>query len=235
MLRPARPHEDADRPDGQGAREESGLHPMSRRCLVPALVPASWRWRPRRRSPARAAARGHRRHSRRSRRVHGHPASRRARRRARRVVGRARRGSSRPATTPTAARTCGRSWTCCGRSNGQRAQARGRVDVLLGNHEVMNLLGIYRDVNPAVYASFADRKSESRRERAYDGSRRLRIGARAASARLRRSTTSATATRGWRPGRPVSSSTPPRWRPDGAYGRWLREKPIALDAWTEPS
>lgn len=36
----------------------------------------------------------------------------------------------------------------------QAAAARGRVHVLLGNHEIMNMLGETRDVTPEIFASF---------------------------------------------------------------------------------
>ena len=52
-------------------------------------------------------------------------------------------------------------------------RAGGRVESLLGNHEAMNLLHEFRDVSPAVYASFADARSESRRQRAFDDYVRL--------------------------------------------------------------
>jgi calcineurin-like phosphoesterase family protein len=51
---------------------------------------------------------------------------------------------------------------------GQAKAAGGRVVVLLGNHEVMNLIGDLHDVTPAIYQSFADAQSEKRREAAYD-------------------------------------------------------------------
>jgi len=47
-------------------------------------------------------------------------------------------------------------------------QAGGRVVSLLGNHEVMNIMGDLRYVAPANYASFADRKSEERQKGAYE-------------------------------------------------------------------
>ena len=43
----------------------------------------------------------------------------------------------------------------------------GRVVTLLGNHEVMVMLGDFADVTPAICAPFADRRSEDRRERAW--------------------------------------------------------------------
>lgn len=46
-------------------------------------------------------------------------------------------------------------------------RSRGRVIVLLGNHEVMNFAGILQDLNPAAYAAFADRRSERRRTAGY--------------------------------------------------------------------
>lgn len=47
-------------------------------------------------------------------------------------------------------------------------QAGGRVVSLLGNHEMMNIMGDLRYVAPANYASFADGKSEERQKAAYE-------------------------------------------------------------------
>ncbi len=49
----------------------------------------------------------------------------------------------------------------------EAAAAGGKVIVLLGNHEGMNLVGFFRDVNPDLYATFVDKKSEKRRKAAY--------------------------------------------------------------------
>ena len=46
-------------------------------------------------------------------------------------------------------------------------QAGGRVVGLLGNHEVMNIMGDLRYVTPVNYASFADSNSEKRQKAAY--------------------------------------------------------------------
>jgi hypothetical protein len=51
---------------------------------------------------------------------------------------------------------------------GQAEAAGGRVVVLLGNHEVMNLLDSFRDFSPAAYAAFADARSEERRSEAWE-------------------------------------------------------------------
>ena len=47
-------------------------------------------------------------------------------------------------------------------------RAGGRVEALLGNHEIMNLIGEFRDVSPATYAAFSDQRSADRQKRAYD-------------------------------------------------------------------
>ena len=49
----------------------------------------------------------------------------------------------------------------------EASQAGGRVVSLLGNHEMMNIMGDLRYVTPANYASFADGNSESRQKSAY--------------------------------------------------------------------
>jgi hypothetical protein len=49
----------------------------------------------------------------------------------------------------------------------EAATAGGEVRILLGNHEVMNILGDLRYVPAEAYASFADSESENRRKAAY--------------------------------------------------------------------
>jgi hypothetical protein len=106
--------------------------------------------------------------------------------------------------------------------------AGGQVVVLLGNHEAMNLIGFYRDVNPEVYAEFADDRSEKRRKEGYKNFRKY-----------------------WQERAAAENAAPPdfnyevkaRWMetyppgyleyiealgPDGVYGRWLRTLPVAV-------
>jgi hypothetical protein len=111
----------------------------------------------------------------------------------------------------------------------QSAAAGGRLVVLIGNHEVMNMVGDHRDVTPAIYATFADEKSAQRREAAYEVYLKF-CAARAAPFQ------------GSPPRlyQPVSKSDwmdahPPGaleyWEalgPRGRYGRWLRTKSTVL-------
>ena len=52
--------------------------------------------------------------------------------------------------------------------DGEAKRAGGRVIVLLGNHEAMQVTGDYRYVTPGEYAAFADRQSPRRRDLAFD-------------------------------------------------------------------
>ncbi len=110
----------------------------------------------------------------------------------------------------------------------QAPAAGGRVVCLLGNHEAMNLLGILRDVDPAVFGQFADDESQRRRSRAWREQ-----------------------TRSWRRradllglGRPlIDSELKARWEEShplgaveylealgshGRYGSWLRSNMVAF-------
>jgi len=110
----------------------------------------------------------------------------------------------------------------------EAAAAGGKVVVLLGNHEGMNLTYFFRDVNPDVYASFTDAKSEKRRTKAFrDFQLYWKAHAEAG---------------GFQP--PVfDDETRAKWMaayppgiveymealgPEGRYGRWLRTLPVAV-------
>ena len=98
-------------------------------------------------------------------------------------------------------------------------RAGGRVEALLGNHEVMNLLHEFRDVSPASYAAFADGRSESRRQRAFDDYAKL--------VKQRATPGEAPSKDAW------LASHPPGFLeyvealgPRGKYGRWLRSHKV---------
>ena len=60
----------------------------------------------------------------------------------------------------------------------------GKVIVVLGNHEAMNLLGDNRYTTPGEFAAFVDGNSAARRDRIYEANRaQLEAAARAGSAR----------------------------------------------------
>jgi hypothetical protein len=98
----------------------------------------------------------------------------------------------------------------------QASAAGGRVQVVLGNHECMNMLGEMRDTAAELFGLFADDKSESRREQAFQAARKIGKGA--------------------APDKDAWMAAHPRgyleyreaFAPDGRYGKWLRTKPVAV-------
>ena len=99
----------------------------------------------------------------------------------------------------------------------QATEAGGRVQTLLGNHEVMNLVGENKDVAPEVFQSFADDRSESRREQGFQ-----------AEAKISRDHSLDKAA--W------LAAHPPGFieyhealKPNAPYGKWLRSKPIVAE------
>ncbi len=103
----------------------------------------------------------------------------------------------------------------------------GRVVPILGNHEVMNLIGELRDVTPAICASFAGADGEAVREKAwrtYEG-----LAARRTKTRSAEDPPGLTRTRdaffaAYRPGCVEYRLA---LGPQGEYGKWLRQLPIA--------
>ena len=107
----------------------------------------------------------------------------------------------------------------------QARRAGGRAVALLGNHEVMNLIGDTRDVTREIFASFATADSEKRRSAAWDNYASL----------------AAAKTEKGEPVPAVYSQTREAWltthppgyveyrdafAPRGKYGAWLRDKSI---------
>jgi len=105
-------------------------------------------------------------------------------------------------------------------------RAGGRVVSLAGNHEVMNLLGDTRDVNPAIYASFVDAQSETRREAAWTAYARLAETQKVATGEL---PAPYDQTRDvWMAAHPPGYlEYRETFRPRGKYGAWLRARDIA--------
>ena len=107
----------------------------------------------------------------------------------------------------------------------QAAADGGRVRVVLGNHEAMNLVGETRDVTPAIFATFADDKSEARREEGwrdyekFTAARAAKLGAAAAKPLAREA---------WMTAHPPGFfEYREAFGPEGTYGKWLRGLPAA--------
>jgi hypothetical protein len=103
---------------------------------------------------------------------------------------------------------------------GEALAAGGRVHVLIGNHEAMNLTGDLRYVSLAEYTAFADEESREERRRWFREYSRLRSYA-------------ANGTRGTRvqfeQGFPAGFFAYRRaFASDGKYGAWLLTKPLVV-------
>jgi hypothetical protein len=107
----------------------------------------------------------------------------------------------------------------------QAARAGGRVIVLVGNHEAMNMTGDLRYVHAGEYAAFVDRQSERRRAQFFDANRdRIMSDYRAEDPTLTgiriRSLWMEETPLGWVEHRLA-------WHPEGELGRWMIRNPAA--------
>lgn len=99
----------------------------------------------------------------------------------------------------------------------QAKAAGGRVQALMGNHEVMNLIGENRDVAPELYQRFADAKSEQKREDAFQIASKLNGGSTIDKAE-------------WMTAHPLGYiEYREALAPNAPYGKWLRSRPIAAE------
>ncbi len=97
--------------------------------------------------------------------------------------------------------------------------AGGMVHLMLGNHEVMNLIGDLRYVAKAEFAAFVDQESAEEREQRYQ------------RFRLDQTDDNDESVVRWQ----FNEKAPPGYfghrrafRPDGTYGKWLLEKPLMI-------
>jgi len=101
---------------------------------------------------------------------------------------------------------------------GQAKQAGGRAEILLGNHEVMNMLHEFTDVPAEIYAQFADNKSEDRRRKAFEQIQ-------AAEKRSGGATEEASSREAWMAAHPPGFvEYVDAMSPRGKYGKWLRTR-----------
>src|SRR5262245_57228616 len=107
----------------------------------------------------------------------------------------------------------------------QATDAGGRAFAVLGNHEVMNLIGETRDATPAIFATFADANSETRRQQAWDNYAKL-----AGQKKERNEPVPSVYTQSkdaWLAARPPGfAEYKEALSPRGKYGAWLRRKPM---------
>ena len=107
----------------------------------------------------------------------------------------------------------------------QARDAGGRAFALLGNHEVMNLIGETRDATRDIFATFADANSEKRREAAWADYQKL------AAAKKEKGepvpSVYAQTKEAWLSARPPGYlEYKEAFSAKGKYGQWLRRKPI---------
>jgi hypothetical protein len=100
------------------------------------------------------------------------------------------------------------------RLEGEAKAAGGAVHVLLGNHEIMNIVGDLRYVSPAEYAAFAGSEDTTLREATW-----LAVSAKDPAALRPEFDTAFPA--GY-------FSHQQAFSPDGQYGRWLMERPYLI-------
>ena len=110
----------------------------------------------------------------------------------------------------------------------EAAAAGGRVIVLMGNHEAMNLFGELRDVNYMAYAAFAGSDSAERQQQGWKEWVEWKI--RRADAVGETFVADEDTKAEW------FAVHPPGWmeyvesmRPEGIYGAWLRTLPVAVE------
>ena len=112
----------------------------------------------------------------------------------------------------------------------QEAEAAGgKVIVLLGNHEGMNLVGFFRDVNPDLYATFVDKKSEKRRKAAYKNFKKYWRSKAEEILNAPVAEVPEDVKEQW------MAAIPPGWLeykealgPDTHYGSWLHQRPVVV-------
>ena len=110
------------------------------------------------------------------------------------------------------------------RLEGEARRAGGRVHALLGNHEVMNMLGDLRYVNAEEYVAFRARDSEANREAFLRSmTRRAKERAKAAGEAFDEATYRARV----EPEVPLGFVERTRaLSAEGRYGKWLRQRPV---------
>jgi hypothetical protein len=108
----------------------------------------------------------------------------------------------------------------------EAARKGGKVHVVLGNHEAMNLLGDNRYTTPGEYAAFADSQSAARRDRVYEANRaQLEAAYRAQDPKITPDQVHAK----WMADHPLGwIEHRLAWGPKGELGMWATRNPAIL-------
>jgi len=110
----------------------------------------------------------------------------------------------------------------------QARKAGGRVEMLIGNHEVMRLTGDHRYVSPGEDAEFRTARSERRRDEYFEVYLKV---LQAEGKPLERGDLSLGFRQQWEASFPLGRAEMiEAFSERGRYGRWLRERPVALKA-----
>ncbi|WP_309601432.1 metallophosphoesterase [Sphingomonas sp.] len=110
--------------------------------------------------------------------------------------------------------------------DGEAKRAGGRVIVLMGNHEAMQVIGDLRYVTPGEYAAFADRQSKARRDAAYTANAKAIID----YYHVKDASLSPKAIRQmWFAVTPLGKvEHEAAWSPSGELGRWVASLPAVV-------
>lgn len=112
------------------------------------------------------------------------------------------------------------------RLQGEAKRAGGKVIVLVGNHEAMNLTDDLRYVVPADYAAFTDSKSEALRQQVYTANRKtIEAAYRAKDPAL----TDEAIKAAWLAATPLGMIEHQKaWHPTGKIGKWVVSNPAVV-------
>jgi Calcineurin-like phosphoesterase len=111
----------------------------------------------------------------------------------------------------------------------QSRKQGGRVYPLLGNHEVMNLMGDLRYVPPEEYANFATQQSEKLLKQAYESFKQFQIG-KATERKLPAPQFTPQMEQEWLEAHPRGFlEQREAYGPGGKYGKWLRKQNAVAD------